>query len=62
MDGLCHMAGNVAELTQEPGLTKGGSYRDALAACAIKVRGLYAGPAPSIGFRCVCEIFFLNRQ
>ena len=62
MYGLYHMAGNVAELTQEPGLTKGGSYRDSLTACAIKARGRYAGPAPSIGFRCVCEISFPNHR
>ncbi|MGI4863176.1 MAG: hypothetical protein ACRYFZ_04585 [Janthinobacterium lividum] len=60
--GLYHVAGNVAEMTQEPGLTKGGSYRDSLAACAIKARGHYAGPAPSIGFRCVCEISFPNHR
>ena len=60
--GLYHMAGNVAELVQEPSLTKGGSYRDSLAACAIKARGRYAGPAPGIGFRCVCEIAFPNRR
>jgi len=60
--GLYHMAGNVAELVQEPGTTKGGSYRDSLAACAIKARGRYAGPASSIGFRCVCVISFPNRK
>lgn len=60
--GLYQMAGNAAELVQEPGLTKGGSYRDSLAACAIKARGHYAGPAPDIGFRCVCEVSFPNRH
>jgi|GEM_PF-989395 len=60
--GLFHMAGNVAEMIQEPGLTKGGSYRDSLAACAIKARGRYTGPAPDIGFRCVCEVSFPNRH
>ena len=60
--GLYQMAGNVAELVLEPGLTKGGSYRDSLAACAVKARGHYAGPAPDIGFRCVCEVSFPNRQ
>ena len=60
--GLYHMAGNVAELMQEPGLTKGGSYRDPLAACTTKARGRYEGPSPSIGFRCVCEISFPNRH
>nr|GFB47031.1 hypothetical protein [Tanacetum cinerariifolium] len=49
--GLYHMIGNAAELVQEPVITKGGSYRDALADCALDARGRYAGPAPSIGFR-----------
>lgn len=60
--GLFHMLGNVAELVQEPGLTKGGSYRDALDACTVKARGTYAGPAPTVGFRCVCEVSYPNRK
>ncbi|MDO7875894.1 SUMF1/EgtB/PvdO family nonheme iron enzyme [Hymenobacter sp. ASUV-10] len=60
--GLYQMAGNVAELVQEPGLTKGGSYLDPLEACSIKARGRYAGPAPSVGFRCVCELSFPNQK
>jgi len=56
--GLYHMAGNVAELVQEPNLTKGGSYRTSLAECAIASRGRYAGPANDVGFRCVCEVSF----
>lgn len=56
--GMYQLIGNVAELVQEPGLTKGGSYRDPLEACAITARGTYAGPAPTIGFRCVAEVTF----
>jgi formylglycine-generating enzyme required for sulfatase activity len=58
--GLYHMIGNVAELVQEKGLTKGGSYRDALAACTIASQGKYNGPAPTVGFRCACDIAFLR--
>lgn len=60
--GLYQMAGNVAEMVQEPGLTKGGSYLDPLEACTIKARGRYTGPAPSVGFRCVCEVSFPNQK
>ena len=56
--GIYHMIGNVAEMVQEKGFTKGGSYRDPLEACAITTRGIYRGPAPTIGFRCVCDVAF----
>lgn len=52
--GLYQMLGNAAEMVQERGITKGGSYRDNLDACRIKARGSYNGPAPTIGFRAVC--------
>lgn len=52
--GLYNMLGNAAELVQEKGLTKGGSYRDALTNCRIQARGRYNGPAPYVGFRAVC--------
>lgn len=54
--GLYQMLGNAAEMVQEPGVTKGGSYRDELAACQIKARGHYTGPAPTVGFRAVCSV------
>ena len=60
--GLYQQLGNAAEMMQEPGLTKGGSYRDPLAACTVKARGIYAGPAPTIGFRCVCQTIYPNRK
>lgn len=56
------LLGNAAELVQEPGLTKGGSYQDPLEACTLKARGRYTGPAPTIGFRCVCQVSFPNRR
>ena len=52
--GLFQMLGNVAEMVQERGITKGGSYRDDLEACRIKARGHFNGPSPSVGFRAIC--------
>ncbi|GAB3224757.1 hypothetical protein GCM10027346_05250 [Hymenobacter seoulensis] len=60
--GLFHQLGNAAEMVQEPGVTKGGSYLDSLEACTIKARGTYSGPAPTIGFRCVSEVSYPNRK
>jgi formylglycine-generating enzyme required for sulfatase activity len=54
--GLYQMLGNAAELVQEKGITKGGSYRDALPDCRIKARGTYTGPAHYIGFRAAAVI------
>lgn len=58
--GLYQMLGNVAEMIEEPGVTKGGSYRDSLEACSIKARGSYSGPSATIGFRAVCTVRRLN--
>ena len=60
--GIYQQLGNAAEMVQEPGLTKGGSYRDPLAACTVKARGAYSGPAPTIGFRCVCQTTYPNQK
>jgi formylglycine-generating enzyme required for sulfatase activity len=54
--GLYQIIGNAAELVQEKGITKGGSYRDALNDCRIKARGTYTGPAHYIGFRAAAVI------
>ena len=59
---LYNLLGNAAEMIQEPGLTKGGSYRDPLTACTVKARGVYTGPAPSIGFRCITKATYPNRK
>lgn len=58
--GLYHMIGNVAEMVQEKGIAKGGSYRDPLAACTIASRSRFVGPAATVGFRCVGETAFLK--
>lgn len=59
---LFHQLGNAAEMVQERGITKGGSYLDPLEACTVKARGSYSGPAPHIGFRCVSEVSYPNRK
>ncbi len=58
--GLFQMLGNVAEMVEEAGITKGGSYRDDLAACTIKARGRYNGPSATVGFRAVCTVRLLK--
>ncbi|MBG8553689.1 formylglycine-generating enzyme family protein [Hymenobacter guriensis] len=60
--GLYQQLGNAAEMVQERGVTKGGSYLDPLEACTVKARGVYNGPAPHIGFRCVAEVTYPNRK
>ncbi|WP_170934703.1 formylglycine-generating enzyme family protein [Hymenobacter gelipurpurascens] len=60
--GLYQALGNAAEMVQEQGITKGGSYLDPLEACTIKARGSYSGPAPHIGFRCASEVSYPNRK
>lgn len=60
--GLYQLIGNVAEMVQEPGVTKGGSYLNQLGACAIKARGTYTVPTAAIGFRCVSDITFASSK
>ncbi|MGI4862989.1 MAG: formylglycine-generating enzyme family protein [Janthinobacterium lividum] len=60
--GLYQMLGNAAELVQEKGLTKGGSYLDTLADCRIKARGTYTKPAHYIGFRAAAVVSRPNQQ
>lgn len=54
--GLYQLLGNAAEMVQEKGIAKGGSFLDPLEACTIKSRSYYAGPAAHVGFRCVCKV------
>ncbi|UOQ70564.1 hypothetical protein [Hymenobacter cellulosilyticus] len=44
------LLGNAAELVQEPGITKGGSYQDPLEACTLKARAAISAPPPPSGF------------
>lgn len=54
--GLYCVSGNVAEMVQEPGITKGGSWKDAAYFCQIRTINKYTEPAPSIGFRVFMEV------
>ena len=54
--GLFQMLGNVAEMVEERGVTKGGSYRDGVESCRIKARGHFDRPSPTVGFRTVCIV------
>lgn len=58
--GLYNMIGNVAELVKEKGIIKGGSYKDKLEDCSIDRKGEYIGASPTVGFRTVCEIKYVD--
>jgi formylglycine-generating enzyme required for sulfatase activity len=58
--GLYNMVGNVSELVKEKGIVKGGSYRDNLKDCSIDKKGEYTGASPTVGFRTVCEIKYVE--
>ena len=59
---LFHMLGNVSEMVQERGVTRGGSFRDPLSACIVAARGTYSSPSPTVGFRCVLRATQPNRK
>lgn len=54
--GIYNMIGNVAELVDENGIAKGGSFRDELSNSKITDRRNYNAPTDDIGFRCICEV------
>jgi hypothetical protein len=54
--GLYNMSGNVAEMVQEQGKTKGGSWADTAFQCQITTTGTYTEPGPTIGFRVFMEV------
>jgi len=54
--GLYGMTGNVAELINPKGSTKGGSWADPLSRCRYEITGISNGASTRIGFRCVCNI------
>jgi len=53
--GIYNLLGNVAEMIQEKGVAKGGSYRDKEKDVSILKNFNYRTPTNWIGFRCVCE-------
>lgn len=54
--GIYNMIGNVAEMTYEKGIAKGGSFKDDLSASKITDKRNYSGPTDDIGFRCICTV------
>ncbi|MEI6411773.1 MAG: SUMF1/EgtB/PvdO family nonheme iron enzyme [Bacteroidota bacterium] len=54
--GLYNMSGNVAEMVQEQGRAKGGSWADEPANCNMKAVKTFSAPSPSIGFRVFMEV------
>jgi len=50
----------VSELVKEKGIIKGGSYQDKLKDCSIDKKGKYTGASPTVGFRTVCEIKYVE--
>ncbi|MFK7922753.1 MAG: SUMF1/EgtB/PvdO family nonheme iron enzyme [Bacteroidia bacterium] len=54
--GLYNMAGNVAEMVQKPGISKGGSWYQTAYHLQINSSDLYEGPSPMLGFRPFMEV------
>jgi len=54
--GIYNMIGNVAEMIDQRGIAKGGSFRDELSRSGITDKRNYDNPADDIGFRCICEV------
>jgi formylglycine-generating enzyme required for sulfatase activity len=54
--GLFNMSGNVAEMIQEPGKAKGGSWKDDGYHTQINPVTTYTSPSPTLGFRVFMEV------
>ena len=54
--GLYNTSGNVAEMVNEPGLARGGSWMDAPENCKINSVKRYEGRSPAVGFRLFMEV------
>lgn len=54
--GLYCVSGNVAEMIQEKGIAKGGSWEDLPENCTINAQKKYEAPSPAIGFRVFMEV------
>lgn len=54
--GLFNLIGNVAEMTSEEGVQKGGSWYDELEDCKVNKNQNYPEPDPRVGFRVVAVI------
>jgi formylglycine-generating enzyme required for sulfatase activity len=54
--GLFNMLGNVAEMVNEKGISKGGGWRNNLEQCRVGKDQEYTKPTAWLGFRCICVI------
>ncbi len=54
--GFYNMVGNVAEMVEEKGIAKGGSFAHTQKECDIKNQILYDGPQAWLGVRYACDI------
>lgn len=54
--GLYNVLGNVAEMIDEKGVAKGGSYQHELLDCEIADRMNYDKPEKFLGFRSICQV------
>lgn len=54
--GLYCISGNVAEMVQERGIAKGGSWEDLPENCTITSQKHYESPSPAIGFRVFMQV------
>ncbi|MBN2777229.1 MAG: SUMF1/EgtB/PvdO family nonheme iron enzyme [Bacteroidales bacterium] len=54
--GVYNIIGNVAEMTSQKGLAKGGSWKHTQEEVAIDVDFEYDSPQNWLGFRCVCDV------
>jgi formylglycine-generating enzyme required for sulfatase activity len=54
--GLYNVSGNVAEMVQEPGIVKGGSWNHLPYKGSLTYNTKYAGPDPAVGLRVFMEV------
>ncbi len=54
--GCYNMSGNVAEMTANKGVARGGSWEDAPENCTVTSAKNYTAPSPAIGFRVFMEV------
>ncbi|AFM02549.1 hypothetical protein Fleli_0038 [Bernardetia litoralis DSM 6794] len=60
--GLDNLFGNVAEMTSEKGIAKGGSFYHTLEECAADRVQVYDSPQAWLGFRCVAEVVVRKKK
>jgi len=54
--GVYNMIGNVAEMVEEIGVAKGGSFLSYVGDCQVEKDQHYDTPEEWLGFRCICEV------